>query len=182
MSSITTARTDPWHCSDCGAAADLAPLSAEIGLVRLAEQGAEGFRLGSAGVETDIAVLLVQCECGGRFEPGAGDGEITVTSFDADALRPIAIRGFAVLSAEPRLAELAVVWHARALRATGREDELSGEQVQELRLEQRLNDLLIQIERAHRAGDEDAAEAAHARYVELATTYATRTIRDRQPG
>ncbi len=151
-------------------------------MVRLAEHGAEGFRLGSAGIESEIAPLLVQCECGGRFEPGVGEGEIAVASFDAAALQPIAIRGYAVLTAEPRLAELAEVWQARALRATGREDELSGEQVQELRLEQRLNDLLIQMERAHRAGDEDAAEAAHARYVELATTYATRTIRDRQPG
>ena len=120
MSSITTARTDPWHCSGCGAAADLAPLSAEIGLVRLADHGAEGFRLGSAGIETEIAPLLVPCECGGRFEPGVGEGEIAVASFDADALQPIAIRGFAVLTAEPRLAELAEVWQARALRATGR--------------------------------------------------------------
>ena len=182
MSSITTARTDPWHCSDCGAAADLAPLSAEIGLVRLASDGAEGFRLGSTGIEAEIAPLLAACDCGGRFQPGAGDGELAVASFDPDALQPLAIRGFAVLSAEPKLAELAAVWHARALRATGRSEELSGEEVLELRLEQRLNDLLMQMERAHRAGDEDAAEAAHARYVELATTYATRTIRDRRPG
>ena len=181
MSSITTARTDPWHCGECSAAADLAPLSAEIGLVRLAENGADGFRLGSAGVEPEIALLLAPCECGGRFQPGGSDGEIVITSFDADALRPFAIRGFEVLNAEPKLAELAVVWRARGLRASGREHELSGEQVLELRLEQRLNDLLIQIERAHRAGDEDAAETAHARYVELATTYATRALRDSRP-
>ncbi len=181
MSSITTARTDPWHCSDCGAAADLAPLSAEIGLVRLADHGAAGFQLGSTGVESEIAPLLAACECGGRFQPGGSDGEIAVPSFDADALRPLATRGFEVLNAEPKLAELAVVWQARGLRAVGREDELSGEQVLELRLEQRLNDLLIQIERAHRAGDEDAAETAHARYVELATTYATRALRDSRP-
>jgi hypothetical protein len=181
MSSVTTARTDPWHCAACGAAADLAPLSAEIGLVRLAEEGAEGFRLGSAGIEQLIAPLLVACECGGRFEPGAGDGELVAAAFDPEALKPFAVRGAEVLAETPRLAELDGVWRARTMRATGREDELSGEQVQELRLEQRLNDLLIQIERAHRSGDEDAAEAAHARYVELATTYATRTIRERKP-
>ena len=182
MSSITTARTDPWHCDRCGAAADLATQSAEIGLVRLAGHGDEGFVLGSAGIEAEIAPLLLPHECGGRFVAGGGDGEPATAEFDADALQPIAIAGFEVLNTSSRLAELAGVWQARGLRATGRSEELTGEQVLELRLEQRLNDLLRVMEQAHRAGDEDAEEAAHARYVELATTYATRALRDRKPG
>lgn len=182
MSSITTARTDPWHCEGCDAAADLATLSAEIGLVRLARHGDEGFMLGSAGVESEIAPLLEPHECGGRFAPGTGTGDLAVAAFDAEALRPVAIEGFAVLNGSEKLAQLATVWQARGLRATGRAEELTGEQVLELRLEQRLNDLLMLMERARRDGDEDAEEAAHARYVELATTYATRALRDPKPG
>ena len=182
MSSVTTARTDPWHCPDCAAAADLAPLSAEIGLVRIAGHGSEGFVLGSGGIEAEIAPLLADCECGGRFEPGPGEGEPVLAAFDADRLRAQAVAGWDALQADPELARLAVVWRARALRAAGREEELSNDEVLELRLEGRLNALLLNMERAHRAGDEDAAEAAHARYVEIATTYATRTLRDRPAG
>ena len=55
----------------------------------------------------------------------------------------------------------------------GREDELTPRAaVLELRLEGRLADLQAEIERAHAAGDDDAAQTAHARYIELGTTYA----------
>ena len=124
-------------------------------------------RLGR-GIESEIAPLLVQCECGGRFEPGVGEGEIAVASLTPPASADCEPggRGAAPSRGWPSRPGVG----GRALRATGQEEELSGEEVLELRLEQRLNDLLIQMERAHRAGDEDAAEAAHARYVELATT------------
>jgi hypothetical protein len=182
MSSVTTARTDPWHCPACGRAADLAFLSAEIGLVRIAAQGPDGFALGSAGVEHEIAPLLAACECGGRFEPGRGDGEPVLASFDAAALQPVAAEGWERLAATAQLARLAEVWRPRALRASGREAELANDEVLELRLEGRLNALLLAMEQARYQGDEDAEESAHARYVEIATTYATRTLRDRPAG
>lgn len=186
MSSVTAARTDDWHCASCGAAADLASVSAEIGLVRLAGRGAEGFRLGSAGIEAELAPLLAPCRCGGPLEPGrgaAGAGRIS-PRFDADALEPVAGRGLEVLeqSADPRLRELARVWRPRALRAAGRGAELTKPELLELKLEGRLQGLLEEIERAREAGDEDAMEAAHARYVELGTTYVQRFVRGRGPG
>jgi hypothetical protein len=179
VSSITTARTDPWHCAACDARADLAPLSAEVGLVRLAAAGEDGFRLGSDGIEDRVGPLLESCSCGGRFEPGAGAGEAAGACFRADLLRPLADQGWQVLgaSADPRLRQLAAVWRPRALRALGREEELTAEEQLELRLEGRLQELLRTIEQAEAAGDVDAAEAAHARYVELGTTYVQKFVR-----
>jgi hypothetical protein len=182
VSSITAARTDPWRCAACGSRADLAPLSAEVGLVRLAAGGEDGFRLGSEGIEDRVSPLLEPCSCGGRLEPGTGAGEAIVARFQPDALRPVAAKGWQALesSSDPRLREIAGVWRPRALRALGREDELTAEDQLELRLEGRLEELLLAIERAEAAGDVDAAEAAHARYVELGTTYVQKFVRGRE--
>ncbi|MGN6377981.1 MAG: hypothetical protein ACTHNU_03435 [Gaiellales bacterium] len=185
MSSITTARTDPWRCAACGSAYDLAPLAAEVGLVRLAVKGTQGFALGSTGIESDVSPLLAPCACGGRLEPGAGEGEPAGRAgFDAGALRPLAERGWALLqdTHDPRLAELALVWRPRALRVLGREAELTPLEVQELKLEGRLQDLMDELRRAQAAGDQDAAEAAHARYVELGTAYVHRFVRGQRAG
>lgn len=186
MSSVTAARTDDWRCASCGRGADLAPLSAEVGLVRLATRGAAEFRLGSAGIESELASLLAPCDCGGRLQPGrgpAGAGHLPAR-FDAAALAPVAGRGFEVLeqSVDPRLQELSRVWRARALRAAGRERELTRPELLELKLEGRLQALLEEVERARKDGDSDAMEAAHARYVELGTTYVQRFVRGRGPG
>jgi hypothetical protein len=186
MSSVTTARTDPWHCPGCGTAYDLAPLSAEVGLVRLAVRGTDGFVLGTIGVEPQVGELLAPCACGGRLEPGRPQSEPAPSArpaFDPVALRPVAERGWAALeeSSETRMRELASVWRARALRALGRESELTPKEVQELTLEGRLQDLLDELERARAAGDQEAAETAHARYVELGTAYVQRFVRG-QPG
>jgi hypothetical protein len=184
VSSITTARTDPWRCDRCGCRADLAPLAAEVGLVRLACAGEDGFRLGSQQIEDHVAPLLEPCPCGGRLEPGAGTGEAIAARFQPEALRPVAEQGWRVLAAstEPRLHVLAGVWRPRALRALGREDEMTADEQHELRLEGRLQELLLQIERAEAAGDTDAAESAHARYVELGTGYVQRFVRGRERG
>jgi hypothetical protein len=167
---------DPWHCEACGAAYDMAARTLETGLVRLALDGPLDFRLGSAGIEAEVAPLLEPCACGGRIVPG---GHATLGSDPVvarEALLPLARRGWEVLEAseEPGLVRLREVWRPRALRLLGREDELSPEDVLGLRLEQRLADLRGEIDRARAAGDEDAAQMAHARYIELGTSYARR--------
>ena len=100
--------------------------------------------------------------------------------FEAEALRPVAERGWAVLeaSADPRLQRLAKLWRSRALVLLGRDDELTREQQLELRLEGRLAGLQDDIERARAIGDDDAAQAAHARYIELGTTFVRRFVLD----
>jgi hypothetical protein len=186
---IPASRSDPWRCRDCGVAYELALRSLEVGLVRLATHGEAGFRLGSEGIEAELAPLLAPCECGGRLErtaqvPGAA-GAVPGT-FDQEALRPLAERGWATLEAsdDERLQRLAGLWRSRALVLLGRADELTREQQLELRLEGRLAGLQDDIERARSAGDEEAAQAAHARYIELGTTFMRRFVlaQDGRPG
>jgi hypothetical protein len=184
MSSITNARTDNWHCGSCGGTADLAALSAEVGLVRLAAHGEDGFRLGTVGVEDRVAALLAPCGCGGAFEPGTAPGEAPVTAqFRAEALAPVAETGWQVLmrSTDPRLSDLAAIWRPRALRAAGRVQELSKQELLELKVESKLQQLMYEMRQARAAGDEDAEDAAHARYVELGTIYVQRFVRGPQP-
>ncbi len=184
MSSITNARSDEWHCDICGGTADLAALSAEVGLVRLAAYGEDGFRLGTVGVEDRVAALLAPCDCGGVFQPGTGPEPEPVTArFRAEALAPVAEIGWQVLlrSADPRLSDLAAVWRPRALRAAGRARELSKQELLELKVESKLQQLMFEMRQARAAGDEDAEDAAHARYVELGTIYVQRFVRGAQP-
>lgn len=179
MSSITAARTDPWHCTGCGARADLAPQSPAVGLVRLAVAGEGNFRLGSSGIEDQVAALLEPCAaCGGAFAPGTGDGARAAVCFDPARLAPPAARGWELLeaSADPRLARLRDVWRPHALVACGRGDELDREDRLRLKLEHRLAGLLEDVAAAREAGDGDAADAAQARYVELGTTYMRRFV------
>jgi hypothetical protein len=181
---IPAARTDPWRCRSCGAVHELATRSLEVGLVRLAVRGDQSFRLGSAGIEADVAPLLAPCRCGGRLSheylgPGPKySSEAVLAAFDDAALLPFAARGGAILdrSTDPRLERLATLWRPRALRLLGRDADLTREQQLELRLEQRLANLQAEIERAHGAGDDDAAQAAHARYIELGTTFVRRFV------
>jgi hypothetical protein len=185
---IPAARSDPWRCRGCGAAYELATRSLEVGLVRLAVEGEEGFRLGSDGIAAHVEPLLAPCACGGRLARGQTPNDTATEPsqppfgvrprFETEALRPLAERGWAVLeaSADPRLERLAALWRSRALVLLGREDELTREQQLELRLEGRLAGLQAEIERARQAGDDDAAQAAHARYIELGTTFMRRFV------
>jgi hypothetical protein len=181
---IPAARTDPWRCSGCGVVHELATRSLEVGLVRLAVRGEQNFRLGSAGIESHVEPLLEPCRCGGRLTheysvPGTQySPEVVLAAFDQAALLPFAERGWAILdcSTDPRLERLATLWRPRALRLVGRDADLTREQQLELRLEQRLANLQAEIERARGAGDDDAAQAAHARYIELGTTFVRRFV------
>ena len=158
---------DPWHCEACGAAYDMASRTLEVGLVRLALHGTDGFTLGSEGIEAEVAPLLEPCACGGRIAPG-GDATLGSDPVVArEAVRELAARGWEVLEAsdDPALGRL---------RLLGRESELTPEDVLGLRLESRLADLRAEIERAQAAGDDDAAQMAHARYIEIGTGYARR--------
>jgi hypothetical protein len=185
---IPAARSDVWSCRRCGTPHELAPRSLEVGLVRLATRGEDGFQLGSEGIEPEVAPLLASCACGGSLDRGQAPGGAwpRLAVFDAEALRPLAERGWTVLeaSADPRLTRLAALWRARALVLLGREAELTREQQLELRLEGRLAGLQAEIERARGAGDEEAAQAAHARYIELGTTFVRRFVlaEDGRPG
>ena len=183
---IPAARADAWQCRDCGAVYELANRSLEVGLVRLAVGGEDGFRLGSDGIEAHVEPLLAPCACGGRLARGGDCPRLGGDSprFEPEALRPLAERGWAVLdaSADPRLERLAALWRSRALVLLGRDDELTREQQLELRLEGRLAGLQDEIQRAREAGDEDAAQAAHARYIELGTTFMRRFVLDDRPG
>jgi len=152
--------------------------------VRLATLGEEDFRLGSTDIEQQVAGLLEPCEtCGGRLQPGGSDGAIAQPAFDSAALQPVATVGWDALtrSQDPRLQELARVWKARAYRACGREHELTADEQHELRVENRLERLLLDAERARAAGDQDAADTAQARYVELGTMYVQRFVRGSEP-
>jgi len=184
---IPAARHDVWTCAACGTPHELGARSLEVGLVRLAVHGEDGFRLGSAGIEADVGPLLEPCVCGGLLAWGqapSGARPRVAAAFHAEALRPLAERGWAVLEAsdDEGLARLRTLWRARALVLLGREDELTREQQLELRLERRLAALAGEIERARAAGDEDAAQAAHARYIELGTTFVRRFASTADPG
>jgi len=168
---------DPWHCEACGAAYDMASCTLEVGLVRLALRGAEGFRLGSYGIEAEVAGLLEPCTCGGRLAAGGEPEKLgSDPNFSREAVAPLAAAGWETLegSDDPALGRLRDVWRPRALRLLGREAELTPEDVLGLRLESRLADLRAEIERARAAGDDDAAQMAHARYIEIGTGYARR--------
>jgi hypothetical protein len=171
-------RSDPWHCEACGGRADLADRSLEVGLVRFAVNGEAGFELGSHGLEDELRPLLRSCQCGGRLAPGPGTGEPVAARFDLEAWRAVAAPGWQHVesSRDDRLVRLRDVWRPRALVLLGREDELSREEVLGLRLEDKLAALAEEIQRAREAGDDDAAETAHARYIELGTTYARRFV------
>src|SRR2546428_12436956 len=66
------AASDRWLCDACGGDADLAPVAVEVGLVRLATDGDDGFRLGSGGVERPPAGLLARRPRGGGLGGGGG--------------------------------------------------------------------------------------------------------------
>ena len=151
---------------------DLAEHPLEAGLVRLSVLGADGFALRF----DDPRVIAAAVACLAPADRGDEDGP-----WDLEALRPHADRGLRALEEaarhDERLARLHGVWRPRALRLAGRGGEASGEDRLRLRLEDRLATLAAQLLAARDAGDHDLAQALHARYIELGTTYAGRLAR-----
>jgi hypothetical protein len=147
-------------------------------MVRLAVMGEREFRLGSGGVEAAVAPLLEPCSCGGRFQPGEGGGLPVRLEFRTDALRPVAEAGYERLQkgSDQTLVRLRRGWQPRLLVLLGREAEMAKEDVLRLRLEGKLERLQHEVELATAQGDQDTAEAAHARYIELGTTYVRRFV------
>jgi hypothetical protein len=169
--------SDLWHCADCGRTVDLDMAPVETGLVRLAVADPDDFRLGSEGIEGELAGVLASCTCGGRFAPGAGSGPVVAVRFDEERLAPLAATGLERLEGSDELSGLRSAWGPRAVALAGRSDELAKEDVLRIRLEDKLTALQTEVERATAAGDIDAAETAHARYIELGTTYVRRFVR-----
>jgi hypothetical protein len=79
-------------------------------------------------------------------------------------------------SSDGRLSGLGQAWRPRVLPLLGREAELEREEVLRARLEEKLERLQHELQHATAVGDQDAAEAAHARYIELGTTYVRRFV------
>jgi hypothetical protein len=148
---------------------DLAEHPLEAGLIRLALHGGDGFELRFD--HPDVLSAAAAC-----LAP-AGTDDV----WDAEAIRPYAERGLRALEAaaegDVRLRRLLGVWRPRALRLAGLADEAGGEDRLRLRLEDRLASLAAQLQAAQAAGDDDLAQALHARYIELGTTYAGRLAR-----
>ena len=129
---------------------DLAEHPLEAGLVRLAVLGADGFELRFD--DPAVTSALAGCLAAGGDEP-----------FDAERLRPYAVEGLSAREA--------------ALALAGRGAELTKDEVLRARLAERLDALATELEAASAAGDDDRAQALHARYIELGTTYAARLAR-----
>lgn len=151
-----------------GAAVDLSEHRLVASMVRLVVLGGDDFSLAF----DDPRIVAVAAGLLSR-EPE--------TVWDPELLQPVARRGLEILEqaapADARLAALLGIWRPRALVAAGRGSELSGDDALRLRLEDRLEVLTEQIAAATEEGDDDRAQALHARYIELGTTYAARLAR-----
>ena len=144
---------------------DLGAYAFEAGTVRLAVHGADGSPLDFS--DPTVREAIVAALSDDPFAP-----------FSQDALKahaPAALAALdAALPAHDELARLAALWRPRLLVLADRKDELTGEQTVVLRFEERLRDIKRGMAEAEAAGDEDAREALHAKYIEVGTTYAGR--------
>ena len=138
----------------------------EAAVVRLSVLGGDGFRMFFD--DPPVVDALEACVVDGAIDP--------------TRLAPHCARALAALDrsapADPVLARLRGVWRPwlerrSAPAVTG----LGGEQALSSRFESRLAEIVAAMELAREVGDEDRAEALHARYIELGTSYATRLAR-----
>jgi hypothetical protein len=139
---------------------DLYPF--EAGVVRLAVHGADGSPLDFSDAAVRAAIV----------------DTLSDDPFAQEALQVHAPAALAALDAalpdHEELARVAALWRPRLLVLADRKDELTGEQTVVLRFEERLREIKRGMAEAEAAGDEDAREALHAKYIEVGTTYAGR--------
>ncbi len=130
----------------------------ELAAARLALDGTAGF---SFLDNSDAVVAAADDEAGG---PGRAASALAVLAAGAPG--------------DDRLARLYGVWRPWLERRAGTAPPGEGGEAALLtRLENRLAVIVAEMEAAREAGDEPRAEALHARYIELGTTYATRLVR-----
>ena len=145
--------------------------------VALFAAGADTFSFADGG---SVAGEIVKFDDGGIMihTPEETYTNVPWGRFSQDALKahaPAALAALdAALPAHDELARLAALWRPRLLVLADRKDELTGEQTVVLRFEERLRDIKRGMAEAEAAGDEDAREALHAKYIEVGTTYAGR--------
>jgi hypothetical protein len=139
----------------------------EAAVVRLSVLGGDGFRM----TFDDPAVVsaLAACVAGDAIEPAL------LAPHCARAL--VALRRHAPDA--PLLARLLGVWTPWLERRAdpGAAGVGAGEQALAARFEARLAEIVAAMELAREEGDDDRAQALHARYIELGTSYATRLAR-----
>jgi glyoxylase-like metal-dependent hydrolase (beta-lactamase superfamily II) len=105
---------------------------------------------------------------------GAADDERRAAALAHSALDVLAVAA----SEDARMARLHGVWRPWLERRAGIAAPRDGGDAPLLaRLEDRLALIVAEMEQAREAGDEARAEALHARYIELGTTYAGRLVR-----
>jgi hypothetical protein len=110
------------------------------------------------------------------------DALIDGDSLDEAAFAPHAERALAALAAvaptDARIARLLGVWRPwLERRIAGSTSPAGGEAALAARFEARLAAIVAAMELAREEGDDDRAEALHARYIELGTSYAMRLHR-----
>jgi hypothetical protein len=144
--------------------ADLASHPLEAAVVRLALHGAAGLRL--PPTEPDVAAVFASLDA----------DEPDVARYAAPALDAL-IRG---AGGDERLQRMLGTWRGYLERRAGLRPAPAGsEEALRVRLEERLARIVAAMEQARDAGDEPRAQALHARYIELGTSYATRLAGNR---
>ena len=168
---ISCRRTDPWHCSRLRRAADSRRARPRSHWCRLAARGEDGFRVGSGGVEAQIEPLLGPCACGGRLVPGQGAGAPVVRAmFDRTrCCRWPSAAWRCSSSTDRRLSGSRQAWRPRVLPLLGREPTWTASSSSSSGSSSSSSGSRTRSS-APAVGDDDAAQAAHARYIELGTT------------
>jgi hypothetical protein len=129
-----------------------------------------------------LAAARLALEGAGAFAFAGNSGVVEAAADDEREGPALAGRALDVLAAaarsDARMARLYGVWRPWLERRAGMAPPRDGGDAALLaRLEDRLALIVAEMEQAREAGDEARAEALHARYIELGTTYAGRLAR-----
>jgi hypothetical protein len=130
----------------------------------------------------ELAAARLALEGAGGFAFGGNSAAVEAAAADAAAGPAYAARALEVLReaapGDDRMARLYGVWRPWLERRAGLAAPAGGGDAALLaRLEDRLAVIVAEMEQAREDGDEARAQALHARYIELGTTYAGRVVR-----